>query len=292
MNRGKTPSESYVFREERIMKKLVFALFVVSALAACGKKKGSSGGGGPAAGPGPAGVCQLNAQGQCVGGVNMNTGYVGRNVWNGNIGIVNPQKYMEFMTQNGLCHGIQCTSAGGMYNFFELTVKTERETLPGTVKFWITPVINGNQGRTLGARAQGYINGANNGFQMVYTRTINNCPPGSMCIQGQPQYQQQRYDQYGRPMILPYGAPNQPNALVAPQTTTLQIVLTYNNQPQQPTYGYNMQQVAQVSVVYMGVEIGRGQVMAQYRTQQYSGYPQQNSQLAPEVAPYMGTQRY
>jgi len=251
------------------MKKLIYGLLVVSALAACGKKGGGSNGA-AAPGPGAAGVCQLNAQGQCVGGVGA-YGYVGRNTWDGNVIVTNQAKYLEFLAQNGLCYGPQCSRASG---FFNVKVQTVSDTLPNAANFSITPRFGGYGGRRLETQADAYINAANNGFQLVYSRFNYGYGNGY---------------QYGRP-VLPYGTPVQPgvNPQIAAQNQSLQIVLTYADATQT---------MANVSIVYMGVQIANGQMRALYFNNgmgmQRTGLPPGvQQQHAPEVAPYLGNQGY
>lgn len=270
-NRGIIPLDISLLREGTFMKKLIVGLMVVTALAACGKKGKGSSASGPAPGPGAgaAGACSLNAQGQCVGGVNFNTGFVGLNTWVGNVGVTNQQKFIEFMTANGLCYGIQCTRA---YSFFELQVRTVRETLPGMANFAITPLFDGFPGRSLNTRAQAFLNGGNNGFQLVYNRSAYGYGGG---------YQYGGGNYYGRPVMPygPYGTPGAPgvNPAIANQNTAVQIVLTYRDATGT---------IADVAVLYQGVQIGSGQVMAQYPMNGQLGGPVPANPNAPAVAPF------
>lgn len=244
------------------IKVLVGTLVLSAALTACGKKGGAK----AAAAPGPApaaqaaGVCQLNNQGQCVGGVGA-YGYVGVNTWKGNIIVANSPVYLQFLTENGLCYGVQCTRVSG---FFNVKIQTVSDTLPNAANFSITPRYQGYHGRSLETQADAYMNAANNGFQLVYNRYS-----GSAYGNG-----------YGRPAVVPYGAPGQPvnQAAIAAQSASLQIVLTWADATQT---------IANVVLVYRSQQFAAGQVRADslpYGQQ----YGPQHSGHAPEVAPFRG----
>ncbi len=251
---------------KNVIKVLIGSLVLSAALTACGKKgAGSPAAAGPVAGA--AGVCQLNAQGQCVGGVGA-YGYVGKNTWEGNIIVTNQPKYLQFLIENGLCRAQQCSAVSG---FLTVQVQTVRDTLPNNANFSITPDLGGYyQARSLSTRAQAYVNAAQNGFQLVYNR-LSGSGYGNGYANG-----------YGRPAVMPYGANGQPiNTAVAPQNTSLQIVLTWADATQT---------IANVIIVYQNVQFAAGQVQGQFISggQQFS--PRQTG-AAPAVVPYRGQQQ-
>lgn len=257
------------------MKKLVIGLMIASAvLTACGKKgKGGGGGGGPAVGA--AGACPLDQFGRCVGGVGQ-SGVVPANTWEGNVSVTEGNKYRQFLLDNSLCFGLSCQNVSG---FFKVAVQTIRDqngpggasayaSLPGDVNFLIVPRMNGwGIGNRLNTRGEGYINGAGNGFQVNYNRNL---------------YGGGYYGPQYRPG-LPYGQvyPGYPGYQqpIAPQTNmTLQIVLTWADATQT---------IANVSLIYQGVQFATGQLRGRFWAGNGAGplNTNGNPQNAPAVLP-------
>jgi hypothetical protein len=221
------------------MKNLVMALIVVTAaLTACGKKGGGSGGSAPGV---AAGACALDAFGRCVGGAGI-PGVVPANTWTGNISVTDPNRYRQFLVDNGLCYGMSCH---GMAGFFSLVVQTIRDSnvgpsnyasLPGWVNFAIRPSSTGwYQMRGLNTRGEGRITNSNNGFEVIYSPS---------------QY-------WGGPMPMPYGQPyGYPYQQPQPQVNrTLQIVVTWADATQT---------IANATVLYQGVQFAYGRVTARF----------------------------
>lgn len=172
------------------------------------------------------------------------------NTWSGNVTVTNLAKYSEFLGLNGLCYNLECTYVSG---FFRLSVQTVSEELPNAVNFAITPRFGGGfSGRRLSTQGDGYANAAGNGFQVVYNRF---------------NYQGSGYGYgygYGgnRPTITPYGTPVT-GTPAAPTQSSLQIVLTYADATGT---------IADAVVIYQGVQIAQGRLLARNIPVASAGY--------------------
>lgn len=233
------------------IKTLVGIVVASMALSACGKKGGGSSNAGTP-GAGAVGVCQLNAQGMCVGGT-AQSGVVPANTWEGRPVVTNQQKYAQFLADNGLCYGPQCGYASG---FFTMKIRTVEDqsfsgagvaSLPSAVNFAIVPRFGGYPSqRALNTQGDGYAtaSGPNtNGFQIVYNR-FNGLGYGMNNMYG---------NNFYRPGIAPYGQPVQ--TVPTAQNSTLQIGVVFADATQT---------IVNVSIVYQGVQIANGQLRANY----------------------------
>lgn len=243
------------------MKILIGSMVLVSALSACGKKSKSTASTGGAAAVGYGG-CPLNAQGFCASAAAG--GSVLRNTWESDefIMVTNPGKFSEFAGKNGLCSGFSCAN---MSQFVYLKVQTVRRSLPNYVNFTIAPAFNmgGIRRRALETRGEGFMNGAGNGFNVLFNRYNNNGMGFGT----------------GFGMGIPMGVPV---AAQAPTQSTLQIVVNYVDATMT---------VVEAVVIFEGTPIAQGRLFAREPIANRVAYTSGNGQQAPEVIPYRSSSK-
>ncbi len=224
------------------VKLAVTLIAMITALAACGKKKGSSS---PAATPSsvtptPAGgLCQLDAFGRCVSNMAV-SGFIDVNRFRSvNLTVTDAVRYQEFLRHNGLCVQVQQTGIFGWWNstppchaainFMEMEIRTLSPYAPSKVRLNVEAQFSGYGQKAVAKNANVWANIDGNGFQVVYSRYVT---PDFQILQGQPQ-----------PLIWP--PVGQQNIL-----TSLHILLTYAD---------STRTLLNALVYYQGTQIASGQ---------------------------------
>ncbi len=262
------------------IKILVGALVLGSTLIACAKKGGGSAAATAAVNPYNVNACVVTSANSCSGLVPIGT-------WKGNVTVSNMANYQLFLAESGMCAQIQTAQVPNFRydpryrqircdfasQYFSLQLQTVTEEIPGPVNFDIDARFGG-YGKISYARSQSgnrynmtqadaIMNQGGNGFRVVFNRLMQG-------FGGQQGYYGQRYDQFGRPIVVPYGTNVLPTN-VQQQNLNSQLVIT-------ATYVDVLRSALNVTVSYKGLPIGQGVI--------------RGGGAAPEVLPANGVPGY